>query len=305
MGGASPEGNGIELIIAEIYRIDELELYRKLQEAVVSKTTVRVVLDTPMLREPHSNLDIADEYYTALIFAELIAPFCAEIDWGWASGECGVVAIIFTVTPSDTKGLSQELAWYSQIQRRYLEPDDDSWVPAYPNGDEFENLRGFNGDMDANVHRFNDLAEIYVRNLQVGLGELYNGKELQDVYDELRVAYKRWWGPSLETRPLNIDLSLLAEGMTETEVSDISGGEFSYMRSELVNGSRVHIVDYQDADSKEVACRLWFLNGGLVTWSTGALANAEINLRSPNAPDFGKKLQAHQEPAKCPKGAES
>lgn len=291
MDRANPEGGGLKLVIAEIYRIEEHELFSKLQEAVASRTKVRVVLRTPMLEEPHSNLDISDDYYTALIFGEFIAPFCEEIDWEEVDGGHGVESILFTLVPSDANGLARKLAWYSQAERRFLKPEDHSWTPEYSDVDAFEELRGFNEDMEANVQRFNDLAESYVRNLQVGLSELYDGRELQAVYDDLRLAYKRWWDPSLEMRPLNIDSSRLVQGMTQEEVGNVFGGCFSRQYSEPVGASRVELVDYEDDDVDDNSCRLWFLNDSLVSWHTGKLDEREFNLRSPSTPDFVKKLR--------------
>jgi len=291
MDHANPECGGIKFVIAEIYRIEEHGLFIKLQEAVASRTKVRVVLRTPMLEEPHSNLDISDDYYTALIFGEFIAPFCEEIDWEEVAGGHGVESILFTLVPSDAKGLARKLAWYSQAERRFLNPEDRSWTPEYSDVDTFEELRGFNEDMEANVQRFNDLAESYVRNLQVGLSELYDGRELQAVYDDLRVAYRRWWDPSLEMRPLNIDSSRLAQGMTQEEVGNVFGGCFSRQYSEQVGASHVEMVDYEDDDVDDNSCRLWFLHDSLVSWHTGKLDEREFNLRSPSTPDFVKKLR--------------
>jgi hypothetical protein len=294
MDGAKPDCDGIKLVIAEIYCIKEVEILGKLQEAVESKTLVRVFLDTPVLREPHSNLDIAEDYYTALIFGEMIAPFCAEIDCEEVPGRHGVEFIMFSLVPLDVRGLAHELAWYSQAERRFLEPDEDNWTPEFSDVDQFESLRGFNSDMNANVKRFDDLAESYVRNLEVGLTESYSGRELQEVYDSLREEYKRWWDPSLETKPLNIDVSRLAQGMTEEQVRDLFEGHFSAMCSQPIGGSRVEIGDYQADDAVENACRLWFLDGRLVFWCTGEAANDPMDLRSPHAPDFVKRLLGPQ-----------
>jgi hypothetical protein len=266
-----------------------------LQDAVESKTLVHVFLDTPVLREAHSNLDIAEDYYTALIFGEMIAPFCAEINCEEVPGRHGVEFIMFSLVPLDVRGLAHQLAWYSQAARRFFEPDEDNWTPEFSDVDQFESLRGFNSDMNANVKRFDVLAESYVRNLEVGLTESYSGRELQEVYESLRVEYKRWWDPSLETKPLNIDVSRLAQGMTEEQVRYLFDGHFSAMRSELIGENRVLTGDYRADDAVENACRLWFLDGRLVSWCTGAPANEPMDLWSSHAPDFVKKLLGQQE----------
>lgn len=286
-----PEFGAIEMSIGEIYCDKEIEILRKLQDAVASKNLVRVVLGTPMLKEPHSNLDIADDYFMALIFGEMIAPFCTEIDWEEVPGAYGTEAIAFNLIPCDTAGLAQKLAWYSQSLRQFLDPDDDSWTSEYADGPSFEDLRGFGDDMEANVRRFDDLAESYVRNLEVGLTEQYDGKELQVVYDELRVAYRRWWDPSLEKKPLDIDISRLSQGMTQDQVVEEFGGQPSYMQSAPIAKSHVQVLDYRSEDAGENVCRLWFLNDSLVTWQTGKIANSEVSFHSNNVPEFITELR--------------
>lgn len=282
--------DSVVLVISELYRAKAREIYDVLLGATAANSRVQLRLETPQLRAPHSNLDIADDYYTALIFGELIAPFCAEIDWEELPGVYGAEFIVFSLVPSDHEGLANKLAWYSQAERLFLEPDDDSWTPEFDDVDCFEELRGFNGDMNANVKKFDDLAECYVRNLEVGLTESYSGKELQDLYDDLRVEYERWWDPSLEVAPLDIDASRLRQGMSEDEVQSLFNGHCAAMCSEPVGRSHVVISDYREDDASETACRLWYIDGRLVAWCSGAQANDPMSVRSPHAPESVRRL---------------
>jgi hypothetical protein len=187
------------LPVATLYNIKEADLVAQLIVAMADGSTVQVILPTPCLEQARWNSDIASEYYEALIVGENIAPFCTHIEWDPVPGVCGTSHIRFTLSPHDPVGLGHKLAWYAQGRRLLNYPEDTSWKPEHQSAGDIEELRGtFNQDLESNVTRFSDLAENYVRNLEVGISQEYEGEQLRALYDELRVAYKRWWDPSLE-----------------------------------------------------------------------------------------------------------
>jgi hypothetical protein len=281
--------------VEELYKLHQKKLIDELHQAMQNEVKVHVDLSTQALREPHSNLDIADDYYDALILGEIIAPFCASIEWDEIKGGYGTTHIRFTLTPRDTDGLGRKLAWYAQTMRCFLEPDDTTWIPEYPNGEDFEELRGtFNENLDNNVKHFDDLAESYVRNLVAGLREMFMGQELQEQYAELRVAYKRWWDPKLEHNPPNVNLSLLKKGMTLQEVEALFGGRGDHEHHTKVEDEKIHVSDYLDGDAREKIGRLWYLNGRLILWQTGKLVQANIDTLSSEAPEFILRIREKQ-----------
>lgn len=164
----------------------------ELRRAMLELTPVEIDYRTYVLREPHSNADIATEYLEVLFFGETIVPYCKTIEWCERPGPYGPTHIRFIVVPSRPAPLARKLLWFSEYLRQR---DDDA-------GDftEYEEEReAFKFSLGSRVVKFNDLAENFVRNFIVGLQEEYHGEELAEIYAEARQTYSRWWDRSLES----------------------------------------------------------------------------------------------------------
>lgn len=114
----------------------------------------------------NSNLDIANDYYVALILGESIAEYCEEI-----SSDIDNSSIQFLLQARDITGLAEKLAWYSQLTQ-------DEYDEFYSD---------FNLEERTKIY-FPDLADSFLANYIAGeddLGDEYV-EELHQKYPERR-----------------------------------------------------------------------------------------------------------------------
>jgi len=169
------------LDVEKLYKVKEKELINSLENAMNTNTPVSIDVLVYLAPARHSS-SIADDYFDVLLLGEMIAPFCSNIDWEELHEKYRTTHIRFTLCPRDPVGLGTELGRYAQAVR----------------SDRNELRASFNEDFENNIKHFNDLAECYVRNFEVSLIEDFEDEELEEVYADMRVKYKRWWDPSLE-----------------------------------------------------------------------------------------------------------
>ncbi len=93
--------------------------------SIITNAEKNIILEVPCTSwgSCNSNLDIADDYYVALILGENIADFCKKISY-----LKGDNYIQFICEVKDIVGLANKLAWYSQL-------NEDEYAEFYSNFD--------------------------------------------------------------------------------------------------------------------------------------------------------------------------
>lgn len=131
----------------------------------------KIVLEVPCPSwgNCNSNLDIAHDYYVALILGESIAEYCEE-----ASCYIGDSSIQFLLQARDVIGLAEKLAWYSQLT-------EDEYTEFYSNFDLEEKTKIY----------FSDIADSFLANYIAGEDDLGDEEveELHQTYPERRHAF--------------------------------------------------------------------------------------------------------------------
>jgi hypothetical protein len=188
-----------DLSFSELHRTPEADIAAALERARGAGRPATLDLAMPGCATQSSNLAMSDDWYTALLLGELVAPHCDRIDWEELR-DCGsLVGLRFRLAPAAPAGIAERLAWLAQGLHLLAGEDEDGWTATHPNAADVENVyQEWKHELHEEVRVFDDLAANFVAELTVGLTEAYAEDEVEEIYAELRETYRRWWRPELE-----------------------------------------------------------------------------------------------------------
>ncbi len=183
----------------ELHAVPEAGLTTVLAAAKSSDAEVTLDLEMPGTASQSSNMAMSEDWYTALLLGEMIAPHCSKIAWEEIRDRGYLVRLRFRFQPVDVGRIAERLSWLAQGLHMLTEGEGDGWAPAR---DDIEEVEDFYQEWKHQLHEevkvFDDLASNFVAELTVGLSEQYSDDELEELYVELRETYRRWWQPQLE-----------------------------------------------------------------------------------------------------------